>query len=133
MKHLFVPYELALLAKEKGFDEPCLTNFNHNKNFDTRLISDVGFCDCANRNLHKGCVSAPLYQQIVDWFRDVHKILILPDIYSRAYSHASASPNFVFKFKISDHVSGEWYCKESKDYYQALNAALTEAFKLINP
>lgn len=24
MKHLFVPYELALKLKEKGFDGPCL-------------------------------------------------------------------------------------------------------------
>lgn len=28
MKHLFVPYELALLAKEKGFDEHCPSVFD---------------------------------------------------------------------------------------------------------
>ena len=30
MKHLFLPYNLALLAKEKGFDEPCFATYSTN-------------------------------------------------------------------------------------------------------
>ena len=33
MKHLFLPYNLALLAKEKGFDEEVLGWYNTDKDF----------------------------------------------------------------------------------------------------
>lgn len=67
MKHLFVPYEIALLAKEKGFDEPCLAIYE-NKELHTWRVADtlVQQKDLANSD----SIVAPLYQQLIDWFRE---------------------------------------------------------------
>lgn len=123
MKNLFVPYELALLAKEKGFNEPCFTNFNHNKMFCIELVKDVEHSDCSNSKLHRSCVSALLYQQLVDWFRETHKMHIeikCPDgVWKYLY--------YLKPFGITGQNGGIGY----NTYYESLNAALIEAFKLI--
>lgn len=72
MNHLFVPYEIALLAKEKRFNEPC---FGQWRQWDGRTPylwlnseeeSDYYTVEC----------EAPLYQQLIDWFFEKHEIHI---------------------------------------------------------
>jgi len=79
MKDLFLPYELAVKLKEKGFDEPCLTYYL-NKTF-CFGSSETGKADSIGKNLTNSSwcgnnfasnseslfVSAPLYQQVVNW------------------------------------------------------------------
>lgn len=67
MKNLFVPYELALKLKNCGFNEECLAfhySFEDEKRF---LISTVLNTNSSWTN--DSYFSAPLYQQIIDWFR----------------------------------------------------------------
>ena len=78
----FIPYNLALELKELGFDEPCFaiwSGFDEN-NFsvtDTvRLFSSKFSIDGTQSNTSyinstDNRVSAPLWQQAFDWFRDV--------------------------------------------------------------
>jgi hypothetical protein len=54
MKNQFTSYEIALKLKKLGFDEECL-------------------CVYDSFNV---LIGAPSYQQIIDWFRSVHKIHI---------------------------------------------------------
>lgn len=73
MKHLFLPYDLAVLAKEKGFNEDCLgcyASFYSSTKPDlyTELKEEFNDFDVF--------VTAPLYQQIMDWFKKEHDILI---------------------------------------------------------
>lgn len=74
MKHLFVPCELAVKLKEKGFNEPCFANYFNlkfkEKDSDWRLLKHDGYL---TERLGIG-IDAPLYQQVTDWFREEHGI-----------------------------------------------------------
>jgi len=113
MKHLFLPYELAVIAKEKGFNEPCLGAFTNK----TDMVS--GYC----KKAPKGFLLAPLYQQIVDWFRLNHKIdiQIITCIANNMIAYA-----FLIKAEGLDKRIGN-----VMGYYFAFNAGIEEAFKLI--
>lgn len=80
MKNLFVSYETALKLKEKGFDEPCFACYNLDKHF---FVRHIGIClgsdEYTNNSVipdDYGIFSAPLYQQVIDWFRGNYKIWI---------------------------------------------------------
>lgn len=86
MKHLFVPYELAVKLKEKGFDEPCVSvfrgkspyfdtmisgyesdilsqnEFSTNSNFDKIFVT--------NKTNKDYWITRPFYQQVIDWLRE---------------------------------------------------------------
>lgn len=126
MKHLFVPYELALLAKEKGFPQHIGSGLAaYDKTEDgTEWLHTGGAYPV-------GLLVAPLYQQLIDWFREKHLIIITPLLYSEKHAYISPDPNFIFEFAISDHVNGNSSIAKNKDYYESFNKALTEAFKLI--
>lgn len=155
MKHLFVPYEIAVIAKEKGFDEPCLgyytptkqwmnqgNKFNPNPHFhgpnwsannDKFYFKYVknSFGD-RDANVKNSCftnakqnISVPIYQQLIDWFREKYKLHI----------------EVIYRHSNSTNKYEGWLQKEANDipcqlsdgtYYEALNKALEEAFKLIN-
>ena len=75
MKKLFVPYEIALKLKELGFNEEC---FGEYRQFDgdtpyLQLYQDIDSCstDDADYCYTTECL-APLYQQVIDWFREKH-------------------------------------------------------------
>lgn len=111
MKHLFIPYELAVIAKEKGFDESCLAYYNDNG----KLIKKwIAICPS-----NYSC--APLYQQIVDWFRKEKCILIYP-IYNCKYE---------YRVESSIDTANDGIIVSSKGWQQTQNKAIEEAFKLI--
>jgi hypothetical protein len=67
MKKLFVPYEIALLAKEQGFNEPCLALYD---SFDNELhtwrVSDT----LVKPTDVPDSIVAPLYQQLLAWIEN---------------------------------------------------------------
>ncbi len=68
MKNLFIPYELALIAKEKGFNEPCIAMFLENKELYSLNNPTSDFSTVTNEG-KKYNIAAPLYQQLLDWFK----------------------------------------------------------------
>lgn len=117
MNHLFVPYDIALMAKEKKFNEECCTYFlNQNlQRLDGFGLMNEDFQDDESR------IAAPLYQQLIDWFREKHRIDISLDLnykqtYVFKYSELSSKPVELFR---------------NDDYYEAYEGAIKEAFKLI--
>ena len=119
MKDLFVPYDIALIAKNNNFNGECLTYFlNENlQRIDGFGITNDLFDEDDSR------IVAPLYQQLVDWFRIKHKIIIWIET-------ATYVTTFNFRFYIEtddDKVEG----MKSNDYYELYNDALKEAFNLI--
>ena len=114
MKHLFVPYELALLAKEKGFDEPCFGFYN--------LFTDE-FCynSAPSTFSSKDVLQAPLYQQLVDWFRKEFEIYIQVIHYDAGHFEWTIKQGKKFRYPHTTFTS----------YYEALNSALTKSFELI--
>jgi len=115
MKHLFLPYDLALLAKEKGFDEPCMKGVKDGHEFTT-----CGFNLTNSGNTHE--YTLPLYQQLVDWFR-MKGIEVRVDVYSKFCGY--------FIKKINKGEMDIVKHDEVIGYYECFYAALTEAFKLI--
>lgn len=159
MKHLFIPYELAVIAKEKGFNEPCFAYFQLSHVTEEYKFFFVGYNDhngdrcwysnyvgigLSNSEMDrnpvgrlKKCLTSPMYQQIVDWFREKHKIQIKIIAFTTESQvkwyyecqdltlvKSKHTKEMVFKFKVpSPNISNS--------YYEALNKAIEEAFKLI--
>jgi hypothetical protein len=124
MKHLFIPYELAVIAKEKGFDEPCFANY-FDKEFIYPLHASISY---------REKIEAPLYQQIVDWFSERHNLIFIPahrmngDVknYWYSISEFEKSPVGIKRGKVGMIQIGCHLTNEA-----AINKAIEEAFKLI--
>jgi hypothetical protein len=122
MKHLFVPYWLALLLKEKGFDEPCL-GFYYEDNFELWKRKDI--CGNSDPVFDQVSCSAPLYQQVIDWLREKHKILAFADTTMDFTAH---TPTVQKLGEGHTRVSGQI---EFDNYYEALTEAIRHALTLI--
>lgn len=132
MKHLFVSCALAIALKEKGFDEDCLayyTNRYAGKNeHPTPIHQHEGSGIGADKNSDFTCkyfiATAPLYQQVIDWFREEQKIDILPNI---TYDN---NGNWYY-YRIHQFGIFKKHSEGDFDYYIAINKAIEEALKLI--
>lgn len=89
----FVPYEIALELKNKGFDEVCFGCFVNGRfqyrlrNTNTKLSKILH--SKMDRRVPDEYISAPLWQQVIDWFDEVHKIRI--DL-----THANSNGGYTF-------------------------------------
>ncbi len=123
MEELFISYELALIAKNKGFNEKCFAfwsgNPHNNEPYRLNITEN-------NWHFHKNNVTAicaPLYQQIVDWLREKHNLHICITPPDGVWKYIYELKYFGFK----DQNGGTGY----NTHYDALNKAISEAFKLI--
>ncbi len=120
MNHLFIPFRLAVLAEEKLFNEQCLAWYNYGK---LQIFGEDLILDCyateENRPL------APLYQQIIDWFREKHNLYIEITMWHHGlhYSIKEIKKDSCYAIKNQEEYI--------EDYYSALTKAIEEAFKLI--
>ena len=78
MNKLFLPFELATKLKEKGFAEDCLGFFTKEGKL---VISVLG----ATSDVE---TPTPLYQQVIDWFDEKHRI--------RIYTKPTVGGNFTY-------------------------------------
>jgi len=151
MKNLFVPYEIALQLKEKGFDEECLACF-------TSKISDNNFNQFwyseqiwDNSDLHPNprlcrnsdfgninSCTAPLWQQAVDWFREKHEIEIqqVCRIPLKAIEAAQGRLDHLkhkYIFVLYRETANPTISRDIRgnDFYEVLTKAIEEALKLI--
>lgn len=73
MQEQFVTYEIALAIKELGFDERCFGWYDKDKRF---FFPANNTLHTKNSKVEKlSIIAAPLWQQIIDWFRkkyDIH-------------------------------------------------------------
>lgn len=127
MENLFIPYKLAVIAKEKGFDEQCFGYFRKGELqfFDKRNI--VG----SNQDLYKSdYIKAPMYQQLVDWFREKHNLYLSPIISSL---DKTEKRYFISIMQINNNDVSRQLCfdQATYTYYEAINKAIENAFKLI--
>lgn len=124
MKHLFIPYRLALIAKQKGFPNhtgSCLAAWEQTKNAEWLHFGSHPV----------GLLQASLYQQIIDWFREKHSLIIEIQLDQTstvkwAYDITKYNDFGNFERKV-DVLNWGLY----RNYYEALNKAIEEAFKLI--
>ena len=124
MKHLFLPYSLAIISKEKTFDEPCMAYYNDDKILCIKKGDPLS--GITNQDCHRLNILAPLYSQITDWFREKHKVVISIDVNlsGKCFGHIKSYNHIT----MTQWTNGE---DEPLEYYQALNKAIEQAFKLI--
>lgn len=122
LKSLFLPYELAKIAKEKGFNEPCCAYY---------LKSDksLNFSFNASNDEYTDCL-APLCQQIVDWFREEKDIHITNDVNLRMDGSLSG---YLYRVYYQNSKGLKSYDKtfSCADPSDVINKVIEEAFKLI--
>lgn len=132
MRKLFIPYQLAVIAREKGFSEPCIMFYADSDEEDgveqlSPLVSEDGILDGIAIPKSSGLIMAPMYQQIVDWFRENHNI----EISSPLKRQKDLGPFYGGAIYTINKYFGKSYGSNFKTYYEALNKAIEEAFKLI--
>ena len=91
MNKEFVTHDIAVRLYEKGFDEPCIAHYTSTGGFRCSYYGypddpEKEFTSYRNSEIHiDGWVMAPLYQQVLDWFRKKHymhvHITMDPDVY----------------------------------------------------
>lgn len=135
MENLFIPYELSLLAKSKGFDGSCLAFYQSKNNLliSSQLGGSLNWSSNSQlTNLNSS--SAPTYHQLMDWFRSCHNIEI--EILSNETYQGEVFLKKVYDYNISlpgTHEEVNWSSTKIsyKTYYEALIIAIENAFKLI--
>lgn len=73
MNEDFVPFELAIKLKEKGFNEPCYGYYHRDGGDDSFELCGNGDCDFLNsKNKHR--IAAPTISQVLKWLRNTYNL-----------------------------------------------------------
>ena len=126
MKEQFVTYEIAKYLKDLGFDEPCLGIYNGMQEIycDSKIehFTSQEKAQYIFGNDKVNVILAPLWQQVIDWLREVYKIHILIQrvIGNRGTSIESESWTF---------EGTAW--KSWPTYYKAREQSILRALELI--
>ena len=146
MKEQFVPYEIAIKLKEKGFDEPCFGVYIINDVYTPNAILKPGTLSIIGPvkkgYVHDDCIPAPLWQQVIDWLREGHNLRVFESTPISGLSSKSFNEDFRFELvKISGnggHANsvygngglGSRY-RTYSSYNEARQAAIEHALTLI--
>lgn len=125
MKELFAVYEVALLARRRGFNEICLRIFSDGELNDYNAPDDVGEVRNSNWDDPR-IITAPMYQQLVDYLFDKYELVVGMEPCGEGkwagYVRKSGQA-------LEDLLDG-FTMYPDKERYKALDEALTEAFNL---
>ena len=127
MKHLFVPYELSVKLKEKGFDEDCIAYYDVEDGNALKPIPMGQEINAFRSNTNSLMVATPIYQQVVDWLYEKGVSL---ELYScdmgKNFNHVIRKVGRnLYEIKALDN-------KAVPNRYDAFNKAIEEALKLLN-
>ena len=120
MKKQFVTYEIALAMKELGFNEPCFGYFDKNENLEW-FAGNIGVAHWNLPNIDN--ISAPLWQQVIDWFIEKYQLHIYIDFYD--------TYTFAIKCEKDKYYNRFGSCEmELKTYNEAREQAILKAIEL---
>jgi hypothetical protein len=127
MKDQFVPYEIALNLREKGFDKQCFAYFDGEKE-----IQPID-TDFKNFRSIGECIAAPLWQQCLEWLREKRNIHIViarndKDLVDFATSRG-VTTMLLYRWYFVDCYINVGGAAES--YHEARQAAIEHALTLI--
>ena len=140
MQELFLPYELAVIAKQKGFDYPCICLYQfYNDTYKLIAIDQhwgnylSGMCKDYGDNINDEEYLAPMYQQMVMWLFKEHGIWITLEYYNHSEPTDKLPIGFMFYIEEYGHcISGKKENGLFKTYQEAMNKAIEESFKYID-
>ena len=140
MNKQFVTYEIALKLKELGFNEKCLASYytDDERNYDKggiydcrrKLSSSIDFDPFKEKfdNFYINSnetyyVSAPLWQQVIDWFKEKHNMYI-----EITYEGGLQKDTSLYSFQIwSNQTSNK---SDKMNYYKCREKAILKAIEL---
>lgn len=123
----FVTFEIALALKELGFDEECICVFDSYKNLRGTIIGSIDG-DYLKKDKWDSRLPAPLWQQVIDWLREIHKInILIAPIYS-----SGDLKGYVFNFGliIMNNLSEVFKNGKFETFYEAREQAILKAIEL---
>jgi hypothetical protein len=112
----FTPYHIAMELKELGFDEPCVAIYRK----ENRLyLTQEG----VRANSEKeSVISAPLWQQVLDWFANEHRL------------HSGIYPYYdEYSYEIKDFNDNNTPIdpREPVSYYDARMACIKKMIEIV--
>ena len=132
MKEQFVTYEIALKLKELGFDEYCFAHYcNEDLITKTAILKSSTMQYYQQNNINPSnqykdqkC-TAPLWQQVIDWFREVKNIIV------EVWYDNTQDDGFSWLYEIyidnNEHQhDGSYY----DSFYEAREQAILKAIEL---
>lgn len=132
MDNLFVPYEIAMELKSKGFNEECFAYYifaNNKKDLYYIIPYEMG---SSNNDPCKGDCSAPTHQQVLNWFREEHNIDIkVSNVDNKLDKWMYNISNLILSEENNLDYDSSYDKLYYPSYYEALNKAIEEALKLI--
>lgn len=131
MNKIYVPYDLALLLKQAGFDVNCIYHYkvamddptNHSSIATFEMKEHFG----RNHNAHETRVSAPLYEQVGEWLRNKHNIHVVayPKV---GWPEYIVGVEYYVDIYINDSIIEDDGVRE---YYEALQFGIKTALNKI--
>lgn len=146
MQEQFTSYEIALKLKKLGFDKPCfkifdeygeLNNFiiSQGKDFNLAEFEETTnsriLCELNNYSLPDDIefeiCTAPLYQQVFQWFREKHNIII--EVW---YDETQVDVDgFTWLYEIYvDNITHEHDGSYYDNFYECREGAILKAIEL---
>lgn len=122
MKEQFCNYEISLKLKELGFDEECCGAYMIRTNGD-KAFSQIHFM---KPNYSKWDVYVPLWQQVIDWFREKYNLAIFIDM--------NCMENTGYTFYIGNLISRETIFENYENintYSEAREQAILKCIELL--
>lgn len=127
---LYAPYKLSIDLKANGFDGPCLGRWKPESadRFEIYDADQEGYYNSENEEFVM--CGAPIWEQVTNWFDDVHKIRI--DL-----KHADSNGSYTFTIWIwnFDNTIGKWerfgFALSYFTRFERNTKAVEEALKLI--
>lgn len=137
MKKLFISYKIAKQLKEKGFNEPCFRYYDHNnKSLNDSHSEEIQSPFTLKKFSGTSYLPAPTHQQVLDWFRDKHKLHFYIVPYgdtkkSWSLCNIGRTDKTTNDGRLQYAIRDKYADIKFKSYYSALNTAIKEALKLI--
>lgn len=129
MKKQFVTYEIALKLKELGFDEECLARYEginwlgSIKEWTGHKL-EITFTPSQD-TFSWQLASAPLWQQVIDWFREKHQLHI--ELQTGDFKYYGV----LYKSNENKHIGHDiWSTLDEIDYNDAREQAILKAIEL---
>jgi hypothetical protein len=131
----FVPYNIAKLLKEKGFDEPCFREGNPHGHIMWRFgctddeNDTLNIKDIISQKLHEDFIGIPLYQSVQNWLLEKHGIWIYVDTHEFGkwcYNFKNVKPSINHP-KINE--VGQFGLEDYNTPQEAMNSAIEYCLK----
>lgn len=122
LSDFFIPYDEALSLKELGFKERCLAVYLDNDKNNLMGLGGLQIIDFTYS------LSAPLYEQALDWFEEKYNMLSVIDV----IFYGENDDKIVFYYYIQDVSTGQKLFFPTKEYSDIILKATPKDSNIIN-